>query len=201
MGSGLMHGTPRAAVHLCVDMQRLFGPEGPWPTPWMPRVLPVVQDIATRHTARTVFTRFVPPHTPSDRPGMWQPYFERWRETTREQMDPALIGLMPGLARLSPPAVTLDKPAYSAFSAPGLMPLLESGGIRTLIITGGETDVCVLATVMAAVDLGFRVILVKDALCSSSDQGHDFLVTLFHQRFSSQVETVTAEEVLSAWSE
>src|SRR4051794_32370633 len=28
------------AVHLCVDMQRLFAPEGPWPTPWMEIVLP-----------------------------------------------------------------------------------------------------------------------------------------------------------------
>jgi hypothetical protein len=25
---------PRAA-HLCIDMQRLFSREGPWPTPWM----------------------------------------------------------------------------------------------------------------------------------------------------------------------
>src|SRR3981081_3985159 len=28
------------AVHLCLDMQLLFGPQGPWSTPWMERVLP-----------------------------------------------------------------------------------------------------------------------------------------------------------------
>ena len=27
------------SVHLCVDMQRIFSAEGPWPTPWMDRVL------------------------------------------------------------------------------------------------------------------------------------------------------------------
>ena len=26
------------SVHLCVDMQRIFSAEGPWPTPWMDRV-------------------------------------------------------------------------------------------------------------------------------------------------------------------
>jgi len=31
-------------VHLCVDMQRIFSAEGPWPTPWMDRVLPVVAE-------------------------------------------------------------------------------------------------------------------------------------------------------------
>jgi nicotinamidase-related amidase len=32
-----------------------------------------------------------------------------------------------------------------------------------LTVTGSETDVCVLATVLDAVDLGYRVIVVRDA--------------------------------------
>src|SRR5580704_8356992 len=32
-----------------------------------------------------------------------------------------------------------------------------------LIISGSEADVCVLATVLSAVDLGYRVIVVRDA--------------------------------------
>ena len=39
--------------------------------------------------------------------------------------------------------------------------------------SGSETDVCVLATVLDAVDIGYRVIVVRDAICSSSDEGHD----------------------------
>ena len=37
-----------------------FWAEGPWPTPWMDRVLPVVAALANRHPERTVFTRFIP---------------------------------------------------------------------------------------------------------------------------------------------
>jgi hypothetical protein len=37
------------SVHLCLDMQRLFSAEGPWPTPWMGRVLPLVAALASHH--------------------------------------------------------------------------------------------------------------------------------------------------------
>lgn len=201
MATGLVHGRPRNAVHLCVDMQRLFSQEGPWATPWMPRVLPVVARLAARHPERTIFTRFIPPEKPEDRPGVWRLYFERWRSATRAQIDPVLIGLMPELAALAPPAVTVDKPGYSAFTAPALLPALHGMEATTLVVTGAETDVCVLSTVMSAIDFGFRVILVGDGLCSSSDEGHDFLLTLFLKRFSSQVETVTSEELLSVWTQ
>ena len=49
------------SVHLCVDMQRIFTAEGPWPAPWMEGVLPVVATLAGRHPERTVFTRFIRP--------------------------------------------------------------------------------------------------------------------------------------------
>jgi nicotinamidase-related amidase len=67
-----------ATLHLCIDMQRLFSTEGPWPTPWMERVLPVVAEIAERAPDRTVFTRFIPPYRPEDMPGTWRGYYERW---------------------------------------------------------------------------------------------------------------------------
>lgn len=187
------------SIHLCIDMQRLFAPGGPWPTPWMERVLPAITAIAAQHTRQTVFTRFIPPKRPRDMPGRWRDYYRRWREVTGEHLDPDLLELMPPLAALVPPAAVIDKPVYSAFHGPALPALLGGRQADTLVVTGGETDVCVLATVLGAVDSGYRVILVTDALCSSSDAGHDALMTLFRERFSLQVELTTAEAVLSAW--
>src|SRR5258708_8073876 len=64
------------SVHLCVDMQRIFSAEGPWPTPWMDRVLPVAAALAERHPERTIFTRFIPPTRPEQIPAMCQRYYD-----------------------------------------------------------------------------------------------------------------------------
>jgi nicotinamidase-related amidase len=186
-------------VHLCVDMQRIFSPEGPWATPWMERVLPVVAEVAGRFPERTVFTRFITPRRPEDMPGMWRRYYERWRETTQEHIDPGLLELVPPLARLVPPAATIDKTRYSAFVGSSLLAHLQARDADGLIVTGSETDVCVLATVLDAVDLGYRVIVVRDAICSSSDEGHEAQLRVYHRRYGAQIETADAEDVLRQW--
>jgi len=33
------------AAHLCIHMQCLFAEAGPWPTPWVSRVVPVIQEL------------------------------------------------------------------------------------------------------------------------------------------------------------
>jgi nicotinamidase-related amidase len=57
----------------------------------------------------------------------------------------------------------------------------------------------VLATVLGAVDRGFRVVLAQDCLCSSSDRTHDALLTLYSERFSEQIEVASMEEILDGW--
>ena len=186
-------------VHLCVDMQNLFAEETPWHTPWMTRVLPVVTRIAERHASQTIFTRFVPPERPDRMPGSWQRYYERWTDLTLERIDHRLIELVPPLAALVPPAEIIDKRVYSPFSEPPLVDKLARRNADSLVITGAETDVCVLAAVLDAVDLGYRVVLATDALCSSSDATHDALLTLYHNRFSQQIETASSGTILACW--
>jgi len=186
-------------VHLCVDMQRLFAEDTPWHTPWMARVLPVVRRIAQRHPSRTIFTRFLPPSRPEQMPGTWQCYYQRWREMTLECVDPRLIELVPELASLAPPAEVVDKRVYSPFSEPHLAEVLRRRNVDSLVITGAETDVCVLAAVLDAVDLGYRVVLATDALCSSSDETHEALLTLYRNRFGQQIETALSTTILANW--
>jgi nicotinamidase-related amidase len=189
----------RRTVHLCVDMQNLFAEATPWHTPWMARVLPVVARIAAHHPARTVLTRFLPPEAPDQMQGSWRRYYERWRDLTLERIEPRLLDVAPALAALAPPAEILDKRFYSPFSEPHLQALLQRRGADGLVISGAETDVCVLATVLDAVDLGYRVVLATDALCSSSDTTHDALLTLYRNRFSQQIEAVSSEIILASW--
>jgi nicotinamidase-related amidase len=148
----------------------------------MERVLPIIVAIADRYSARTVFIRFIPPASPADAPGQWRPYFERWGIATRQSLGSSQLGLVPELARYAPPATTIEQPAYSAFFRSSLADFLFARHIRTVAIPGTETDVCVLSTVVDAVNIGFRVVIAEDALCSSSDAGHDANVSLAFQR-------------------
>lgn len=198
--TGLVNGPlGEKSIHLCVDMQRLFAPGSPWAVPWAQRVLPAVEELAARHPARTVFTRFIPAAHAGEGRGMWARYYRRWADVTLSNLDPKLIDLMPSLSRFVPPARMVDKRVYSPWTEGGLDRILSGASVDTLVITGGETDICVLATVLGAVDRGFRVILVEDAVCSSVDRTHDALLHLYRSRFSEQVETATAREVLEHW--
>src|SRR5436190_9759655 len=111
------------AIHLAVDMQRLFAEsDSPWCVPWLPRVLPQITELARRHPERTVFTRFIPPRQPEEMPGAWQDYYKRWRAMTRQNLDERLLELVEPLHGLVPPAHLCDKAVYSAFGNPKLAP-------------------------------------------------------------------------------
>ncbi|HEY0292640.1 MAG TPA: cysteine hydrolase [Hansschlegelia sp.] len=160
-----------------------------------------MEEIALRHAAETVFTRFIPPRSPTEAVGAWRPFFERWRDFTLDCVDPALLRLTEPLSKLTPPAVVLDKPGFSPFHRSELHGFLQARKVDTLVITGAETDVCVLAAVLSAIDLGYLVILPKDALCGSADETHDALMRVYESRFSQQVVVSDAVSVLEAWPE
>lgn len=200
MGQGLHHGPLGAeALHLCIDMQELFGPASPWAVPWMENVLPVIADLASARPERTVFTRFVPPRRLADAVGAWAGYYAHWPQMLRDALDPGQLELRAPLRGLVPPARLFDRPIYSPWADGRLHGLLRAGGISTLIMTGGETDICVLASVLGAVDRGYRVVVLADGVCSSTDTGHDAAMTLYRSRLGHQIEVAPLAEVAPVW--
>ena len=183
---------------MCVDMQRLFAESTPWRTPWLPRVLPAVVQLIDPYPARTVFTRFIPPQDAEDLPGTWQRYYRRWSEMTLANLDSSLLELVPELARYCPPAEILDKRVYSPWVGDDLARILSRHTVGTIVVSGAETEVCVLATVLGAIDRGYRVIVATDAICSSADPTHDAMLEIYHSRFGMQVETAEVAEILEA---
>ncbi|MBN9430478.1 MAG: cysteine hydrolase [Burkholderiales bacterium] len=196
----LRHGALGAGcVHLCVDMQRMFAEDTAWKTPWMDRVLPNVLRLVAAHPAQTVFTRFIPAERPGQGVGTWRRYYRRWADMTLQHLGRSMVELMPELTAYVPPAAVIDKRVYSPWHEPALRQLLQRRGADALVISGGETDVCVLSTVLGAIDHGYRVVIAEDALCSSSDETHDALITVYEQRYTQQVETVPVAEILAQW--
>jgi hypothetical protein len=99
----------------------------------------------------------------------------------------------------SPGREVVDKRVYSPWMENALDERLRIRNADTLVVTGGETDVCVFATALGAIDRGYRVVIATDAVCSSSDAAHDASMELYHARDGQQVETADCAEILNAW--
>jgi nicotinamidase-related amidase len=184
-------------IHLCIDMQRMFAEETQWHVPWMAQVSPQIVELAKRHAERTIFTRFVPPRTPLSVPGMWRRYYEKWPMMTGEHLPPELVDIVADLMPFTPPARIFDRRTYSPWVDGRLHRTLGRENVEVVVVTGGETDICVLAAALGAIDLGYRVILLKDAVCSSANETHDATLELLGGRFSVQVEITETDAFLS----
>ncbi|MDB5541696.1 MAG: Cysteine hydrolase [Devosia sp.] len=191
-------------VHLCIDMQRMFAEQTEWHAPWINKVLPEVARLVELAPERTIFTRFIPAKSADAAGGTWRRYYRRWEAMTLERIDTGLVELIPELARHVPPARVHDKRIYSPWLGSRLHSDLLAAGVNTVVVSGAETEVCVLAAVIGAIDLGYRVVIATDAICSSADSTHDAMKEVYDSRFGMQVETATVAEIVengrSRWS-
>lgn len=55
------------------------------------------------------------------------------------------------------------------------------------------------STILSAIDIGYEVIVARDAICSSSDESHDALLNLYEKRFSVQVTVAEVDEIVERW--
>jgi nicotinamidase-related amidase len=182
--------------HICIDMQRMFAEDTPWHVAWMEKVEPQIVELSRLHAERTIFTRFMPPRDAGEMPGAWRDYYRKWWMMTGEHLPPDMTKLVPELANLSPPAKVFDKQTYSPWHDGRLHSAFQRDGVTTLVLTGGETDVCVLATVFGAIDLGYKIIILEDAVCSGADETHDASLKVLGDRFSVQLQLMETEAFL-----
>lgn len=66
----------------------------------------------------------------------------------------------------APGEPVIDKPGKGAFYATGLGDLLTAKGIRSLVVTGVTTEVCVHTTVREANDRGYECLVLADCVGS-----------------------------------
>ena len=71
---------------------------------------------------------------------------------------PELVGFAGGAA--------IEKVTFSCGGEEGFLQALQALGARQILLTGMEAHVCVLQTLLDLLDRGYRVHLVRDAICS-----------------------------------
>ena len=101
------------------------------------------------------------------------------------------------LAPISGEAV-LDKPGKGAFYATDLELLLHRAGIRSLIVCGVTTEVCVHTTVREANDRGFECVVAEDGTGSYFPEFHAMALRMIAAQGGIFGWTATSAELLAA---
>jgi len=93
--------------------------------------------------------------------------------------------------------LVVRKHRYSAFSGTALDNLLRRHGIRTTVITGVSTNICVESTLREAFNLGYYVVIPRDCVAGNNPALHE--ATL--QNVANLIGDVTsAADLIARWS-
>ena len=166
---------PRHTAVLVVDVEPLF--TNMTLVPPVDEVLPCLRrflDDARAAGVLRVFIRSIIPET-------------RWTEPWRQQFSPEMQAANAPGSPLNafhpdfepePGDLTLVKDRFSAFMATELETLLRERGIRTVIVAGLVTDVCVSSTARDAFQLDFLTVTLSDCTAMGTLARHEALCRL-----------------------
>ncbi|WP_173918412.1 cysteine hydrolase family protein [Halobacillus sp. Marseille-Q1614] len=83
--------------------------------------------------------------------------------------------------------IWMDKTRYSAFCGTDLDVKLRERGINELHLVGVCTDICVLHTAVEAYNLGYRIIVHRNAVASFNQTGHEWALGHFESTLGASV--------------
>lgn len=99
---------------------------------------------------------------------------------------------LPELAPVAGEIIASEHMCSSGFAETDLHEQLQDRGITHLIIVGLITNSCIEATARSAVDLGYHVTLVNDAVAAFSPAEHDLAIRENYKRIGHQVTDTSA---------
>src|SRR5689334_11169011 len=120
------------AVHVVIDMQRLFAEDTGWLVPTIDAVVPNICRLVDHRPDRALYPRFITPKNPEAAFGNWLAFYRRWPQVTQDKIPPALFDLVAPLAARAPAEAQIDKPGFSSFSTPdfaGALARLKAGAL------------------------------------------------------------------------
>jgi ureidoacrylate peracid hydrolase len=189
---------PRHSALLVVDVQRWFTRERPEP------MFPPVEDALRRlrgfidaaRAAGVLVIRIqsvIPDELYSE---VWRRQFPgTWGSSSPLATDAWGTPFCPGFEPLLGDLL-VTKPRYSAFFGTPLEPILRSRGIRTVLVGGLTTDVCVSSTSRDAFQREFHVVTLSDCTAEVTQARHESGLATLAANFGL---VRSSAEVLDAW--
>ncbi|MGN8648188.1 cysteine hydrolase family protein [Gracilibacillus sp. HCP3S3_G5_1] len=100
--------------------------------------------------------------------------------------------------RIKPHAedIVVIKHRYSAFINTRLESVLRTKGIKSLLMTGISTNVCVESTARDGFMLDYQVVLLEDCCASFSKEAHEMTIINIDEYFG---DVTTSDQILNKW--
>ncbi len=92
--------------------------------------------------------------------------------------------------------VVVEKHRHNAFIGTGLDQILRDRGIRTVVVAGVQTHVCIESTLRDASARGYYVVVPGDCVGSFDRDLHDKTLRCVEMHFG---DVVSADDLLAAW--
>jgi len=152
---------------IVVDMQNDFMPSGILPVKDADKIVPVLNEYINKFSEKgqpVFFTRDWHPENHisfKGYGGIWPPHCVQETEGAKFHKD--LIIPSDNKFIISK-GTSKDFDAYSGFQGTVLNDLLKERGIKRVFVGGVATDYCVKNTVLGAINLGYQVFLLSDAI-------------------------------------
>ncbi len=163
-------GFGRTPALVVIDFSRAFtGSDGAFPGgDFSTQIRQTNRLLAAMRGTWPVFFTTIAYEDPARQGGLWAtkvPWLDKCRTGTRAvEIDP-LLDPQPG-------DVLIVKHYPSAFFRTDLEAILRARGVDTLLVAGCTTSVCVRATAIESMQLGFRTIVVQEAVGDFNDRLH-----------------------------
>ncbi len=92
--------------------------------------------------------------------------------------------------------LVLNKTCVDPFVTTRLAQHLQMLDVNTIVVMGVWTNFAVEATARTAADMGYRVIVVRDACGSNSDENHEFSMSNLMPMFATVVDAAEVRQAL-----
>ena len=202
---------PGRTALVVVDMQRGFlDPGEAMEVPPAREIVPVIQRLLAVFRARrlpVVFTEFVyspsapvligalhPEHRPAP-PGAARGF---GRPSSSCLEGTASAETVPDLAP-RPGELVVRKRGYDAFQGTLLDGALRARNVTSLVVTGTMTDICVLATVTAALHREYRVTVVEDGVATLWPEIQRATLDIIGRAYARVVTSKEVADQISRW--
>ena len=188
-GKTMKNRKKRGDLLLVVDMQNVYLEGQPWACIRTREAADHICEVLKAGTAdQVIFTRFL--ENP-EAEGTWREYNRTNREINH---NPWMNELMEVLLPWTEQWPVYDKSTYSSFAVPEVAAAAEKA--ERVVIAGVVAECCILSTLLAGIDLGHKIIYLRDAVSGQSEELEKEIADLADKFAPVHTEVMTVGEYL-----